>query len=300
MPFHNKATTQQGRLAEIAQQRLDAQQAEFSLRLNASLFYSLMQQAPLGVYVVDDQFRLQQVNAYAAPVFAKVESAVGRDFSEVMKTLWGWQLGGEVADIFRQTLATGDRYVSPDFTHFREDLNESKSYFWEIQRVTLPSGRFGVVCYFSDITERVQAEQALKDSEARTQLATHATGVGIWEWNIRTGEIHWDPQIFRIYGVPPTANGLVTYETWRDRILPEDLLRQEELIQDIIRKGPQLSRREFRIRRPGDSEPRYIQAVETARTDREGKTEWIVGTNLDITERHHTETALREALRDSS
>ncbi len=55
------------RLADIAQQRLQAEQAEFSLRLNASLFFALTEQAPIGVYVVDDQFRLIQVNACARP-----------------------------------------------------------------------------------------------------------------------------------------------------------------------------------------------------------------------------------------
>jgi PAS domain-containing protein len=290
-----KPTIQKAQLADIAQERLDAQQAEFSLRLNASLFYSLMQQAPIGVYVVDDQFRLQQFNAYAAPAFAKVESAIGRDFGEVMKTIWGWQVGGEISDIFRHTLATGERYVVPRFTSLREDLNENKSYYWEVQRVTLPSGRFGVVCYFSDITEQVQAEQALRDIETRSQLATEATGVGIWEWNVRTGRLHWDPQVFRIYGVPPTGDGLVTYETWSDRILPEDLAQQKALLQDIIEKRSPLSRREFRIRRLDNSEVRYIHAVETVRLDSEGRTEWILGTNLDVTERHLAEMALREA-----
>ena len=286
---------QQARLAEIAQQRLEAQQAEFSVRLNASLFYALTQLAPLGVYVVDDQFRLQQVNAYAAPAFAKVDSPMGRDFGEVMKTLWGEHVGAEILDVFRHTLATGERYAVPRFSHRREDLQEDRSYSWELQRVMLPSGRFGVVCYFSDITENVQAEQALRDSEARTRLATEATGVGIWEWNLCSGQLRWDPKIFHIYGVPPTTDGLVPYETWRDRILPEDLPQQEKLIQDIIQKGPSLSRREFRIRRLADSELRYVQAVETARPGPDGKTEWIIGTNLDVTERHVAGNAVRDA-----
>jgi PAS domain-containing protein len=116
--------------------------------------------------------------------------------------------------------------------------------------------------------------------------------VGIWEWNLRSGQLRWDPQIFHIYGVPPTADGLVAYETWRDRVLPEDLPRQEQLLQDIIQQGSQLSRREFRIRRLADSELRYVQAVETARPGPDGKTEWIIGTNLDVTERHRPATSL--------
>jgi PAS domain-containing protein len=155
-----RPATEKARLVDIAQQRLKAEQADFNLRLNASLFYALTEQAPIGVYVVDDRFRLTQVNAYARPAFEKVEAPLGRDFSEVMQILWGPELGSQIAAIFRHTLATGERYVTPRFSEHRRDLAEDKSYQWEIQRVTLPSGRYGVVCYFSDITERVRFEKA--------------------------------------------------------------------------------------------------------------------------------------------
>ncbi len=415
-----KSPTDHARRADIAQSRLQAGQEDFNLRLNASLFSALMEQAPIGVYVVDDQFRLSQVNAYARPAFAQVEAPIGRDFTEVMQILWGLEMGGQVAAIFRNTLATGERYVAPRFAERRQDLAEDKAYEWEIQRVTLPSGRYGVVCYFRDITERVQAEEALRNSEAlyrtigesinygvwvcapdgrntyasesflkligltqaecsnfgweqllhpddrertitawmecvrtegnwdmehrflgadgqwhhilarglpvkdscgkiiswaginldisrlkqalqalreseeRTRLATEATGVGVWEWNVKNGALHWDAHIFRIYGITPTPGGWVRYDTWRACVLPEDLPHQEQLLQEMIRKA-EPSRREFRIRRPGETECRHIEAVETVRLSAQGETEWVVGTNLDITERHRAEMALREA-----
>ncbi|HEX4350887.1 MAG TPA: ATP-binding protein, partial [Verrucomicrobiae bacterium] len=182
----------------------------------------------------------------------------------------------------------------PRFSERRQDLAEDKSYEWEVQRVTLPSGRHGVVCYFSDITERVRAEQALRNSEERTRLATEATGVGVWEWNVKTGSLRWDAHIFRTYGIAPTPGGMVTYETWRDRVLPEDLPEQEKLLQEMIRSGNGHPRN-FRIQRPGEKGCRHIQAVETVRRNARGEVEWVVGTNLDITERHHAEMALHEA-----
>ena len=64
-------------------------QAEALLRQNEALFTALVNQAPTGVYVVDAQFRLQQINALAMPAFEHVQPATGRDFSEVMQVLWG-------------------------------------------------------------------------------------------------------------------------------------------------------------------------------------------------------------------
>jgi signal transduction histidine kinase/CheY-like chemotaxis protein len=123
---------------------------------------------------VDAQFRLQQINALALPAFAKVEPKVGRDFGEVMNILWGPELGGEIVKLFRHTLATGERYVSPRFSNFRQDLGEDRAYEWEIQRMTLPDNSHGVVCYFNDITERIKSEQTLWQAKATAESASRA------------------------------------------------------------------------------------------------------------------------------
>jgi PAS domain S-box-containing protein len=131
----------------------ERKRAESLLRQNEALFSALVEQAPNGVYVVDGQFRLQQINARALPTFAKVEPKIGRDFGEVMEVLWGAEVGAQLAGIFRHTLATGEPYRSPRFAEHRHDLDEEKAYEWETQRITLPDGTHGVVCYFNDITE---------------------------------------------------------------------------------------------------------------------------------------------------
>jgi len=146
----------------------------------------------------------------------------------------------------------------------------------------------GVSCIGRDITERKRAEDELHASNERTQMATQATGVGIWEWNLHDDTIKWDAQMFHIYGLAPTPDGLVPYSAWSDCVLPEDLPRQEALLQATIRSGEN-SKREFRIRRASDAALRHIEASETVRNDADGNPEWVVGTNLDITERSRLE-----------
>ena len=68
--------------------------------------------------------------------------------------------------------------VSQPFSNQRHDLGLEQSYDWETQRVTLPDGKYGVVCYFSDVTERNRTEQTVRDSEARFR-ATFNNAAGL-------------------------------------------------------------------------------------------------------------------------
>ena len=148
-----------------------------------------------------------------------------------------------------------------------------------------------------DITAWKQAEAAQRASDERMGLATEATGVGIWDWNVLTNKIRWNAQMFRIYGVTPTPDGFVDYTVWSGAVLPEELAQQEAILQETARRGGRNSR-EFRILRRDDRECRNIEAVETVRLNDRGQTEWVVGTNLDVTERKQAEEKIKRTVAD--
>jgi PAS domain S-box-containing protein len=138
----------------------ERKQAEEILRRNEALFSALAAQVPVGVYVVDAKLRLQQVNLRARPVFSGIHPLIGRDFSEIIHTLWPRRVADQIMLRFRRTLKTGVPYQSPEFSERRRDIGVQEIYEWQIQRVTLPAGEHGVVCFFSNITKRKQAEGA--------------------------------------------------------------------------------------------------------------------------------------------
>lgn len=144
--------------SKVARDISDRKQAENTLRRSEALFAELVARAPVGVYVVDARFKLQQVNPMALPVFINVQPLIGRDFSEVLQLLWPKRVAAQIVARFRHTLKTGVPYQSLEFAERRQDLGVVEHYDWQIQRVTLPAGEQGVVCFFSNITERKMAE----------------------------------------------------------------------------------------------------------------------------------------------
>ena len=163
LQMHQIELEMQNAELQEARDRMEAQfetlkQAEDLLRRNEALFSALIQQAPVGVYVVDDQLRLQEVNAKARPVFSKVQPLKGRRISEVLRILWPEKIAKALVARFRHTLQTGKPYHSPEFTERRRDLGVLQSYEWQLQRITLPAGHHGVACFFTDITDRKRAE----------------------------------------------------------------------------------------------------------------------------------------------
>ena len=137
----------------------ERKKVEDILRRNEALFSALLSQATIGVYVVDDQLRMIQVNPRAVPIFKNVKPLLGRDFSEIIRILWPKRVADEVEKHFRHTLKTGEPYQSRDFVERRKDTRVKEAFEWQIQRVILPSGEHRVVCFFNDVTERKRAEE---------------------------------------------------------------------------------------------------------------------------------------------
>ena len=137
----------------------DLRAGEEALRRRTTQFETLLNEAPLGVYLVDADFKIQAVNPTALPVFGDIPNLVGRDFDEVIRILWPKHHADEVVSRFRHTLQTGEPYMTPEHIEERRDRKVREYYEWRINRIPLPEGRFGVVCYFRDISAQVRARQ---------------------------------------------------------------------------------------------------------------------------------------------
>ncbi|MEO5573306.1 MAG: EAL domain-containing protein [Gammaproteobacteria bacterium] len=142
-------------------------QAENDLLQRTAQFKTLIDEAPLGIHLIDANFRIRQVNSTGRPAFGNIPDLIGRDYAEVMHIVWPAAQADAAVNKFRHTLETGEPCFVPEMIERRADKQTIEYYEWQINRIPLPEGGFGVVCYFRDISVRVRAQQQIRESEER-------------------------------------------------------------------------------------------------------------------------------------
>jgi PAS domain S-box-containing protein len=139
-----------------------------------------------------------------------------------------------------------------------------------------------------DITERKLVEEKLRKSEALLARAETLANLGSWELDLRTGEVSWSAQLFRILGVDPE-------QTPPDLDLFSELtqLGNRESILHESRSAPDVPfQAEVRWRLP-DGTTKILHSRALPAYSETGEPLRLIGTTEDITERRHHEDILR-------
>ncbi|HEX6644123.1 MAG TPA: ATP-binding protein [Gemmatimonadales bacterium] len=271
--------------------------SESALRAAHDTFRYLVENSPFGVYAVDADFRLVQVSAGAQKVFESIRPLLGRDFAEVLRIIWPEPFATEAIGHFRRTLDTGEPYRAPSTVEQRRDTGTVESYDWKIERVMLPDGRHGVVCHFYDLSERQQFEAALRDSEARLQLALRSAAMGTFVWYVAEDRGEADDRMRAMLGLGP-GGPLSLADMLTSQIVPEEREQFAALVaQACDPAGGRLLRTTVRIRQPGGGERQLAITGEVECSGDPAAAVRMAGTAMDITERVRTEEQLRHAQR---
>jgi PAS domain S-box-containing protein len=264
--------------------------SEMRLERIHGTFYKLIQDSPFGIYVVDADFRVLQVSQGAQQVFAAVQPLIGRDFQEVLRTIWEEPFASEAILRFRHTLDTGEPYRSFNTVERRRDLAQEEAYDWRIERITLPDDRFGVVCYFYDLSERHRYESTLRESEERFRGMADGLPLIVWVHDAQ-GRLTFVNQTYcEFFGVDCTAAG---NDGWQILIHPDD---RDAYAQAFARSlaSRQPFHGEARVLRQ-DGQWRWIESWGRPRLSETGEFMGVVGTSADITGRKDAIHALHEA-----
>ncbi len=149
----------------------------------------------------------------------------------------------------------------------------------------------GVVGISRDVTDVKAAEAALRQSELRWQFALDGSGDGVWDWNMRTGEVFFSRQWKAMLGYDDAEMGS-TLNEWSDRVHPEDLPKCWAIVDRHLKGETPDFVIEHRMR-ARDGSWRWIydrgKVVERAA---DGTPLRSIGTHTDITARKQSEAAI--------
>jgi len=151
-----------------------------------------------------------------------------------------------------------------------------------------------MICVGRDISDRVQAELDLQESEQRYQLAAEGAKVGVWDWNLETNEVYVAPNLKALLGyhdheIPNTM------QDWTQLVHPDDVRKVNQAIENHLAGTTDLLEVEHRMVHKNGSILWFL-ARGQYQSNPQGRADRIIGSNTDITDRKEAELAREVAI----
>lgn len=257
----------------VLQDITELRQAEDELRASEARFRTFVENATDAFFVLDEHSTVVDVNRQAC-------ESLGYNREELIgKHRRDFDAGLDEASIQRlkQRIAAEDP-VTFETRHRRKD---GASFPVEVRVSRFYQGGPRFLCLVRDITERKQAEEALRRSEAYLAEAQRLSHTGTLAFNA-TSAAYWSEESYRIWGFDP-LQGLPDRETVFQRIHPDDRERVNLEVDEALREKRNFTL-EFRIV-PPDGSVKDIEATGHPLLSPDGEFTEMVATHIDVTER---------------
>lgn len=240
-------------------------------RANSDL-KNLLESTQIATVFLDNDLRVRNFTPAATDIFHLLETDIGRPIDHVAARVSYADLQADVRRVLK-TLASIEREIVGN--------DGDRNYVVRVLPYrSIDNFIAGAVLTFLDVTNTMRAEAALRESEARLQIAIDVGHLATWDWNLDTGEMAWNDEHYRILGY---AVGEIapSYDKWLGRAHPDDAAGLESALARA-RDQQQEFEHEYRILRP-DGAIKWGSARGRFLYDAERQPRRMIGLMEDVT-----------------
>ncbi|OAI18808.1 hypothetical protein A1359_04380 [Methylomonas lenta] len=280
-------TNQEGEIGGIiisAENITAYHQAEAAVRASEAFVSNLLNSLPEHVAVLDNHGEVIAVNE-PWKRFALENSSKPKDVC----------IGANYLHVCRQASKVGEPYSGKALAGLEAILAGRQDEFaMEYLCHTSANNRWflmnakrmshdseGVVITHLDITEHKQAQDELRESEARLALIIEEAKAGCWDWNPLTSELFLSSESKRQIGFED--NLLNRWEEWESRLHPDDRAMVWATAKNYISGHQHNYDLEFRLKHK-DGSYRWIHSRGGLLRDQNNRPSRMLGINLDVTD----------------
>ncbi|WP_174860856.1 PAS domain-containing sensor histidine kinase [Sulfitobacter maritimus] len=241
----------------------------------SSMFRSIIQHSPFGVWVVDAAGFVVFRNRSAEAMFpGQKKDGIGSQISTLLPAL-----SVKEGKLVCRSIGSGDL---ENIIALPRGLGGARYCEVSLSQFLGEGGRPFNIVSLNEVTSRLRAWQALKDQEERWNLALEGSQIGVFESDLRTGKGVASDAWYQLLGICD-SDGRNSDEEWRARIHPDDRAMVEAIDAECIEGRVEKSEAKFRMR-GADGSWRWMRSIlRVTERDSAGDAVRLLGTMIDVT-----------------